>query len=65
MTFAATLNSDVKHLGNHTDSVAIYLSEGGPREVARDVVISFEVVALITIFSKHLYFYLVSLICTV
>ena len=25
-----SFNSDVKHLGNHTDSVAIYLSEGAP-----------------------------------
>ena len=57
MTFAATLLIPMSHLGNHTDSVAIYLSEGGTGEVARDVVISFDVVTLITIFSKHLYFH--------
>ena len=45
MTIAATLlnDTDVKHLGNHTDSVANQFTLEIKREVARDVVTSYKV----------------------
>ena len=52
-----SFNSDFKHLGNHRDSNCRNLfTQEIPRKVARDVIISHKVVALMTIFSKIFYF---------
>ena len=59
-------NFDVKHLSNHTDSSCRNLfTQEVPGKVTRDVVISYEVVAQMTIFAKLFHFYQVSLICNI
>ena len=51
-------NFDVKHLSNHTDSSCRNLfTQEVPGKVTRDVVISYEVEALMTIFAKLFHFY--------